>query len=137
MEKIYDPLTGQWYNPRVYEVVSEIANRYRTYQIHNVQHEELLSNKEYSMSTKTYASKTKRKTRKRRPKTKNKQQDRRISKLEKFIYPTIEYKSRDIVATDAPISSSGYANQPMMQIEQGTANNQRIGDSVALMQPRS
>ena len=135
---IYDPLTGQYYNPVMYEIVSEIGNRLRamrgTYQIYNVQEEELLSNKEYSMSTKTYASKTKRKIRKRRPKTKNKQQDRRISKLEKFIYPTIEYKSRDIIGTDAPISSSGYANQPMMQIEQGNGHNQRIGDSVALMQ---
>ena len=66
---IYDPLTGQYYNPVMYEIVSEIGNRLRamrgTYQIHNVQEEELLSNKEYRMSTKTYASKTKRKIRKR------------------------------------------------------------------------
>ena len=50
-----------------------------------------------------------------------------------MIYPTIEYKSRDILGTSVSISTSGYANQPVFQVEQGTANNQRIGDSVALV----
>lgn len=122
-EMFYHEPSGMYFSPD-----SGFANLARG------DYEELLSNNKYTMATRTYASKTKRKNRKRRPKTKNKQQDRRISKLEKFIYPTIEYKSRDILGTDVSISSSGYSNQPMMQIEQGTANNQRIGDSVALMQ---
>ena len=60
-------------------------------------------------------------------------QNQRISKLERLVLPSIERKSRDIRAISAAISSSGYANQPMFQLEQGTANNQRIGDKVTLL----
>ena len=106
----------------------------RNFKRYELEYEEKLSNLEYKMSTKTYAAKVKRPQRKRRAKNKNAQQDRRLKKLEQMIYPTIEYKSRDIVGTDQAISSSGYSNEPMMQIEQGNNLNQRIGDSVALMQ---
>lgn len=85
-----------------------------------------------NMASKTYVRKSK-KASKRKAKNKNKRQDQRIKKLEEFIYPNIEYKSMDVLANDAAISSSGYANQPMMQIAQGTANNERIGDSVSLV----
>ena len=73
------------------------------------------------------------KRRSRRPKTTDGKQNKRIKKLESLVLPSIERKSRDITAFAAPISSSGYANQPMFQLEQGDANNQRIGDKVTLM----
>lgn len=139
--KIYDPLTGQHYNPIMYELVSQIGDSLtRIRQEENaltylhVNNEEKISNNSYNMSSKTYAAKVKRPNRKRRSKNKNKQQDARIKKLEQFIYPNIEYKSKDILATDVGISASGYANQPMMQLEQGDGSDQRIGDSVSLMQ---
>ena len=47
--------------------------------------------------------------------------------------PAVERKSRDILASAAPISTSGYANQPMFQLEQGDGASQRIGDKVTLM----
>lgn len=60
-------------------------------------------------------------------------QNQRIAKLEQLIIPAIERKSRDITAFAAGISSSGYANQPMFQLEQGDGNNQRTGDKVTLL----
>jgi hypothetical protein len=63
-------------------------------------------------------------------------QDQRIKKLEKTLYPSIEKKSRDVRATVAPISSSGYNNQPMFQLEQGDEKNQRVGDKVCLTEHR-
>lgn len=74
----------------------------------------------------------KKKTKKRRPKGKNNQQDARIKKLESLVYPSIEYKSRDILCTNAPVSTTPYANYPMVQVAQGTASNQRIGDEILL-----
>ena len=74
-----------------------------------------------------------RKRRSKRPKTINGKQNKRIRKLEQLILPSIERKSRDVTAFATPISSSGYANQPMFQLEQGDANNQRVGDKVTLM----
>lgn len=116
---VFDKLTGTWYNPATLQYGKM---------------EELLSNSSYKMSTKTYAAKVKRPSRKRWSKNKNTQQDRRIKKLEQMIYPSLEYKSKDIVAVDVGISSSGYENYPMMQIEQGDGADQRVGDSVALVQ---
>lgn len=63
----------------------------------------------------------------------NGRQNQRIAKLEKLIYPSIEKKSRDVTAFGVAISSSGYSNQPMMQLEQGDGPNQRIGDKVTLL----
>lgn len=66
-------------------------------------------------------------------KTVNGRQNQRIAKLEKLIYPSIERKSRDITAFAQAVSSSGYSNQPIFQLEQGDQQNQRIGDKVTLM----
>ena len=60
-------------------------------------------------------------------------QNQRLAKLEKLILPAIEYKSRDVLASAVSISSGGYSNQPMFQLEQGDGANQRIGDKVTLM----
>ena len=81
--------------------------------------------------SKTYREKKKTKKR-RRIKGKNNQQDARIKKLESMVYPSIEFKSNDILCTNAPISTSPYANYPMVQVAQGTASNQRIGDEIQL-----
>lgn len=70
--------------------------------------------------------------RKRRAKTKNGQQDARIKNLENLILPSIEYKSRDILCTDASVPSTGYVNYPMFQLEQGHGHAQRVGDKVTL-----
>jgi hypothetical protein len=74
----------------------------------------------------------KKKSKLRKAKTVDGRQNQRIKKLEQTVYPALEKKSRDIVAVSAPISSSGYANQPMCQIEQGDGANQRSGDKVTL-----
>lgn len=66
-------------------------------------------------------------------KTVDGRQNQRIKKLEQLVLPAIERKSRDINAFGALISTSGYANQPIFQLEQGDANNQRIGDKVTLL----
>ena len=50
-DNLFDPLTGQWYNPRIYEIVSEIGNSLRniTYQTYSPSPEqELFSNLEYT-----------------------------------------------------------------------------------------
>lgn len=73
------------------------------------------------------------KRRKRKAKTTDGKQNQRLAKLEQLILPSIEYKSRDVLAVAAGITSSGYANQPMFQLEQGTEANERIGDKVTLM----
>jgi hypothetical protein len=73
------------------------------------------------------------KVKKRKPKNKNKQQDQRIKKLEQLIYPSIERKSKDQVNPAWTVSSSGRSNYPMFALEQGDANNQRVGDKVTLM----
>ena len=84
------------------------------------------------MPKNTYKKPQKRRKQK-KAKSTNGRQNQRISMLEKLVYPAIERKSRDVFASSAPISSSGYANQPMFQLEEGDANNQRIGDKVTLM----
>ena len=63
----------------------------------------------------------------------NKRQNQRLKKLEQLIYPSVERKSRDITALAAQIPSTGYANQPMFQLEQGDGANQRIGEKVTLL----
>lgn len=74
-----------------------------------------------------------RKIRKKKAKTVNGKQNQRLAKLESLVLPSVERKSRDIIAVAAGITSSGYANQPMFQLAQGTANNERIGDKVTLL----
>lgn len=66
-------------------------------------------------------------------KTVNGRQNQRIAKLEKMLYPSVERKSRDVLAINAGVSTSGYSNQPMMQLEKGDSNNQRIGQKVTLL----
>ena len=73
------------------------------------------------------------KRRQRKAKNVNARQNQRIKKLENLIMPAVERKSRDITALAAGVSSSGYANQPMFQVEQGDGKNQRIGDKVTLL----
>ena len=74
-----------------------------------------------------------RKRRQRKAKTTDGKQNQRIAKLEQLILPSIEYKSRDVLAPPSSISTGGYSNQPMFQVEQGTQADQRIGDKVTLM----
>lgn len=72
----------------------------------------------------------------RKAKTKNARQDQRIKHLEKMLLPAVEIKTNDVYAQNAPVSDSGYVNQPMMQIGQGTdggATGQRVGDKVTLL----
>ena len=64
--------------------------------------------------------------------SKNSQQDRRIAKLENIIYPSIEWKSRDISAFDVNVSNAGYQNYPMFQLAKGDTNSTREGDKVSL-----
>ena len=77
-------------------------------------------------------NKGKKRVKKRKAKTTDGKQNQRIKKLENLILPAIERKSRDITAFGASISSGGYANQPLFQLEQGDAHNQRLGDKVTL-----
>ena len=82
--------------------------------------------------SKTFNKGSKPTKRRRKPKNKNQAQDRRIAKLEQIIYPSVEYKSKDITCTNAAISTSTYVNYPMFQLEQGHGHAQRIGDKVTL-----
>lgn len=65
-------------------------------------------------------------------KSKNSKQDRRIKKLENIVYPSIEWKSRDLTAFDADITNAGYQNYPMFQLAKGDTNSTREGDKVSL-----
>ena len=70
-----------------------------------------------------------------RPKKKTKkdtQQDKRIKKLEDIVYPSIEWKTKDVTAFDADVSNSGYENYPMFQLAKGDTNSTREGDKVSL-----
>lgn len=62
----------------------------------------------------------------------NAKQNKRIKKLENIVYPSIEWKNKDITAFDVDISNSGYANYPMMQLAKGETNSTRVGDKVSL-----
>jgi hypothetical protein len=77
-------------------------------------------------------NKGKKRVKRRKAKTTDGKQNQRIKKLENLILPAIERKSRDITAFGASISSGGYANQPLFQLEQGDGQEQRIGDKVTL-----
>ena len=77
-------------------------------------------------------NKGKKRAKARKAKTVNGKQNQRIKKLEKTVYGGVERKARDITAFGASISSGGYANQPLFQLEQGDGNNQRVGDKVTL-----
>ena len=59
-------------------------------------------------------------------------QNRRIKKLENLVYPSIEWKSKDQVASAQNISNAGYANYPLFEIAQGDTNSTRDGDKVSL-----
>lgn len=71
-------------------------------------------------------------SRAKKAKTVNGRQNQRIKRLEEVVLPAIERKSRDITAFGQSISSGGYSNQPLFQLEQGDGLNQRIGDKVTL-----
>jgi hypothetical protein len=68
----------------------------------------------------------------RRKKTVNMKQDKRIKKLENIVYPSLEWKSKDTVASDQNVSNAGYANYPLFDIAQGDTNSTRDGDKVSL-----
>lgn len=72
-----------------------------------------------------------------KPKRKNlkgdAKQNARLKKLERLVLPAIEYKSKDQVNPSWTVGSSGRANYPMFELEQGDDFNQRIGDKVTLM----
>lgn len=86
----------------------------------------------YNMPKQTYKGGQK-PLRKKKAKSTDGRQNQRLAKLEQLVLPSIEYKSRDILTVPASVSSGGYSNQPMLQIEQGTGSEQRIGDKVTLM----
>ena len=65
-------------------------------------------------------------------KSKRLRQLRRIVKLEDIIYPSIEWKSKDVNAFDADITNGGYQNYPMFQLAKGDSNSTREGDKVSL-----
>lgn len=67
-----------------------------------------------------------------RKKTKDSKQDKRIAKLENIVYPSIEWKTKDVLSTAVAISTAGYANYPMFQLAKGDTNSTRIGDSCSL-----
>lgn len=69
---------------------------------------------------------------KRSGKSTNEKQNRRIKRLENIVYPSIEWKSKDIVAYSTAIPNSGYANYPMFQLAKGDTNSTREGDKVSL-----
>jgi hypothetical protein len=63
---------------------------------------------------------------------KDAQQDKRIKKLENVVYPSLEWKTKDITAFDADVTNAGYANYPMFQLAKGDSNSTREGDKVSL-----
>lgn len=69
---------------------------------------------------------------KRAAKSTNAKQNKRIKKLENIVYPSLEWKSKDITAFDADIDNGGYANYPMFQLAKGDTNSTREGDKVSL-----
>lgn len=73
------------------------------------------------------------KKKQKKAKTVNGRQNQRIAKLERMVLPAIERKSRDVLASNVAISSGGYNNQPMFQLAQGDASDERIGDKVTLV----
>lgn len=87
----------------------------------------------------TNASKSFRKARKpkkqRKAKKKDARQDQRLKHLEQLVLPSIEYKTNDVTASQAPVGdvSIPYVNQPMMQIAQGTGADERIGDKITVL----
>ena len=62
----------------------------------------------------------------------NRKQNRRLKKLENLIYPSIEWKNKDITAFDVDVSNAGYQNYPMFQLAKGDTNSTREGDKVSL-----
>lgn len=68
----------------------------------------------------------------RRAPNRDKKQDKRITKLENIVYPSIEWKSKDINAFDTSITNAGYQNYPMFQLAKGDTNSTREGDKVSL-----
>lgn len=65
-------------------------------------------------------------------KSKNAKQDSRIAKLENIIYPSIEWKNKDVTAFAADVTNAGYQNYPMFQLALGNTNSTREGDKVSL-----
>ena len=67
-----------------------------------------------------------------RVRSKNAKQDKRIKKLENLVLNSLEWKSKDKVASAQNISNAGYADYPMIDIAQGDTNSTRDGDKVSL-----
>jgi len=67
-----------------------------------------------------------------RKKKKDTKQDKRIKKLEDIVYPSLEWKNKDITAFATNITNAGYENYPMFQLAKGDTNSTREGDKVSL-----
>jgi hypothetical protein len=65
-------------------------------------------------------------------KSTNAKQNKRIKKLENIVYPSIEWKNKDLTAFQANITNAGYQNYPMFQLAKGDTNSTRVGDKVSL-----
>ena len=65
-------------------------------------------------------------------KKKDAKQDKRISKLENIVYPSLDWKTKDTKAIQAGIQNTPYQNYPMFALSKGTDDNQRAGDKVSL-----
>lgn len=67
-----------------------------------------------------------------RPSSTNAKQNRRIKKLENIVYPSLEWKSKDITSFDVDVSNAGAQNYPMFKLAKGDTNSTREGDKVSL-----
>ena len=67
-----------------------------------------------------------------RKKSKDSKQDKRIKKLENLVYPSIDWKTKDVKGLNASIANSGYENYPMWALAKGTTDSTREGDKVCL-----
>lgn len=63
---------------------------------------------------------------------KDAKQDKRISKLENIVYPSLDWKTKDTKAIQAGIQNTPYQNYPMFALAKGTNDNERAGDKVSL-----
>ena len=67
-----------------------------------------------------------------RPSSTNAKQNRRIKKLENIVYPSLEWKSKDITSFDVDVSNAGAQDYPMFKLAKGDTNSTREGDKVSL-----
>ena len=68
------------------------------------------------------------KNQKRFKKSKDSKQDKRLTKLESFVYKTIENKQVNYSITATSMSSAGYATRNFVQLEKGPEDGAQYGD---------